>query len=133
MRCRCELQVENRKKEPPVKKSESGAISDEHLQASFGQLQTHPAVNTIYAQSFENFLKHCFRFWWFSAGGNLGLIKIHPTNRIAVINPAWILVTVANPKPGFAMRLLIMIGVTVEPKEDPAVTMDVANERLLSK
>ncbi|KAJ3572716.1 hypothetical protein NP233_g2898 [Leucocoprinus birnbaumii] len=130
--CRCrELQIENREEESPAEHGEPNCLSV--LISLSSDLWTYPAVNTIYAQSFENFLKHCLKFWWFSNGGNLGLIKTHPTSKMVVIKPAWILVTVAKPNPGLASRLLIIIGVTVAPNEDPAVTIDVANERLLSK
>jgi hypothetical protein len=49
------------------------------------------------------------------------------------MNPALILDTVAKLSDGFANRLFTMIGVTTEPSETPAVVIDIAATRFLSK
>jgi hypothetical protein len=52
---------------------------------------------------------------------------------IAVMKAAIILVTVAKSKFGLANKLLTKIGIIMDPKETPAVAMDMATARFFSK
>lgn len=91
-------------------------------------------IKMTYGQSVENLFKQSVTFACVSAGGSLGRIRMQATMRMVVINPATILITVAKLIGGFATKSwLIMMGKTADPRQTPAVIMDIAVVRFLSK